>query len=229
MLLTTRDIKDFHEAFYSTPEKSKQDAFILKYCRAEIPNPKRKKKDPVKSKSATFQYSIVNQAGNNLRVCRSTFFNILAPLTKHRIIGVFKRFKNGKSHVPVETRGGNHKEAKFGPKRDAVKNFICTLKASESHYSREKSSRVYLPSELNIRKLWKMYNEGKPENVKVAQGFFRKVFCTNFNIGFSAPAVDECSTCIELESRIMMEKNEVEKAGLKFKLQLHKKTSTILF
>ncbi|KAJ4430141.1 hypothetical protein ANN_22351 [Periplaneta americana] len=135
MLLTTRDIKDYHEAFYSTPEKSKQGTFILKYCRAEIPNPKRKKKDPVKSKSATFQYSIVNQAGNNLRVCRSTFLNILAPLTKHGIIGVFKRFKNGKSHVPVETRGGNHKEAKFGLKRDAVKNFICTLKASESHYS----------------------------------------------------------------------------------------------
>ncbi|XP_039291812.1 uncharacterized protein LOC120353140 [Nilaparvata lugens] len=46
-LLTMRDVKDFHAAFYSIPEKGKQDSFILKYCRAEQPNPRRKVKLPM--------------------------------------------------------------------------------------------------------------------------------------------------------------------------------------
>lgn len=188
----------------------------------------RGKKNSIKGKSTTFEYTIVNQAGVNLRVCRNTFLKVLN-ITKHRVIGVFNKFKKGSSHVPVETRGGNHKEAKFGPKREAVRSFICSLKACESHYSRGKSSRVYLPSELSISKLWKMFNEGKLESEMVTESLFRKVFCTSFNIGFSNPAVDECSTCIELQHRMSIEKGEAQKAELQFKMQLHKKQAQCFF
>lgn len=68
-----RDIHDFHKAFYSIPEKGKQDSFILKFCRAELPNPKRKKKDSIKGKSTTFEYTIVNQAWVNIHVSKHIF------------------------------------------------------------------------------------------------------------------------------------------------------------
>lgn len=44
---------------------------------------------------------------------------------------MFTKFKKGLNHVPIETRGGKHKEVKFGSKREAVKNFICAFKAYE--------------------------------------------------------------------------------------------------
>lgn len=76
-----RDIKEFHADLYSIPDKSKHDAFILKYCRAVEPNPKTKKGDAVKGKSINFQYSTVNQAGNNVKVCRDPFLKVVAPIT----------------------------------------------------------------------------------------------------------------------------------------------------
>lgn len=58
---------------------------------------------PVKSKSTIYEYIIVNEAGNNITVGRNTFLNVLN-ITKHRVIGVFTRFKKGINEVPIETR-----------------------------------------------------------------------------------------------------------------------------
>lgn len=173
----------------------------------------------MKPKARTYEYKIENQAGNYLHVCRETFLNVLN-ITKHRIIGVFTKFKNGVSKVPVETRGGDHKQDKFGNKRESVLSFIKTLKGCESHYGRGKSSRTYLSSDLTIGKLFKMYNaEQTAENLKVKRSFFYKIFSTKFNIGFSTPAVDECSTCLQLDSKIELHKGDQAKLEI---LKAHK-------
>lgn len=224
-----RDIKAFHDSFYCVPNKGKQDAFILKYCRTKLPNPKRRKVDSLQPRKIHFEYTICNEAGVNMNVCRETFLNVLN-ITKHRVIGVFKHFKIGINQVPVETRGGDRKENLFKGKKESVINFIKQLKACESHYARGKTNRIYLPSELNISKLCKMYNEGvTDEQFKVKESYFRHVFNTNFNIGFSAPSVDECSSCLELKQRIDIEKNEAEKSQLTFKLLLHQKQAKCFF
>lgn len=56
------------------------------------------------------------------------FLKVLQSITKHKIIGVFKIFKNGSSKVLVENRGENYKKALFS-KKEAVKNFLCSFKA----------------------------------------------------------------------------------------------------
>ena len=47
-----------------------------------------------------------------------------------------------------------------------------------------------------------MYNDSVTENICVKESNFRYVFNSNFNIGFSALYVDECSTWLELKQRI---------------------------
>lgn len=222
-LLSMHDIKCFHDSFYLLPEKGKQDSFILKYCHAQTPNPKRKKKEDLKKpKSMTFEYTIVNAAGVNLSVCRNTFLNVLN-ITKHRVIGVFKRFKKGANLVPVETRGGDQRSKQYDSRRKAVIDFISSFKANESHYGRGKSTKVYLPSELNVNKMWRMYLLAHTDELQVTKSFFRKVFCTSFNISFSSPAVDECSTCLSLQHNLTIEKNEDKRTELQLKLQCHKR------
>lgn len=167
-------------------------------------------------------------AGVNLTVCRNTFLNVLQ-ITMHRVIGVFKRFKMGANLVPVETRGGDHKQKKYGPKRQSVIDFISSFKANESHYGRNNSTKVYLPSELNVKKMWRMYLLGHNEDMHVTLSLFRRVFCTNFNISFATPAVDECSTCLSLQHKISIEQNDENKDDLKLKLQCHKREAKCFF
>lgn len=77
MLLTMHNIMEFQDAFYCISNKGKQDNFILKYCRAEKSNPKRKRKTHIKGKSRIYEYTIVNQTGNNLHVCQNSFLSVL--------------------------------------------------------------------------------------------------------------------------------------------------------
>lgn len=88
-------------------------------------------------------------------------------------------------------------------KKVEVRRFICRLRARESHYGRSKSDRIYLPSELNsISHLWKMYNESVGAQLQVNFTMFYDTFSKEFNIGFSGPRVDVCTTCEYLKTKI---------------------------
>lgn len=104
-----------------------------------------------------------------------------------------------KGNIPQETRG---KVQKIFRKKEKVCDFITAFPARESHYNRKKSSRIYLSCELNITKLWKLYNDSVDEDLKVKKWFFRHIFVTQFNIGFSSPASDACNTCTLLTNKI---------------------------
>jgi len=173
-VLTDEDVREFHTAFYALPVKEKQDAFLLKYV-SEVPAQRKRKQDPAFNRASTLKYRIVSTDGKEHLVCRDTFLSVLQ-LKKHRVLGVFERFKSGKAMVPVETRGGSRKETLFAQKLDAVIAFIKQLKGVESHYARKKSSRIYLHSELNIAKLHKMYlnSVGDQHNLKVKESYFRQ-------------------------------------------------------
>lgn len=64
-----------------------------------------------------------------------------------------------------------------------------------------------ISSELNIKKLWRIYNAEAQDSLKVKESYFRYVFCTNFNIEFGTPSADACSTCISFEEKIKHSNN----------------------
>lgn len=64
-----------------------------------------------------------------------------------------------KGEIPKANRGGDHRSHKTAAKKESLKQFINKLPARESHYNREKSKRIYLNSELNVRKLLKLYHQ----------------------------------------------------------------------
>jgi len=67
-----------------------------------------------------------------------------------------------------------------------------------SHYCRKTSSRQYLPSELNVRKMYRMYVELCKERRKkaVKESFYRHIFVSEFNISFQTPKKDKCNFCV---------------------------------
>ncbi|CAH4030614.1 unnamed protein product [Pieris brassicae] len=138
------------------------------------------------------------------RVCKTAFIKILQ-VGKDRVTGILQRsYKDGGS-VTKENRGGNHKKDKYAQRQRSVMAFIESIEAAEPHYCRAKSFvSLYLPPELNIKKLWKMYEEqiASTPYLKVKQSFFRQIFNRKYNVGFGSPLKDTCSRCSELKREI---------------------------
>lgn len=104
--------------------------------------------------------------------------------------------------------------------KQAVHDFIASLRGRKAHYSSTKTTKTYLPEELNIKKTYKMYTERNP-NHPVSYEYYRNYFNCNFNISFGYPRTDTCSQCdkflIEektLCAKINDERNEERKTVL---------------
>nr|CAI5822403.1 unnamed protein product [Callosobruchus analis] len=101
---------------------------------------------------------------------------------------------------------------------------------AQVHYCRGKTKRQYLPCNLSIAKLIKMYNDQvTDESLKVKRSFFRSIFCTYYNIGFGTPATDVCSRCVELAERIKREKCAEAKNKLIIEKRIHMLKSKAFF
>ena len=118
-----------------------------------------------------------------------------------RVRNILSKLNNNKGLE--ETRGGDQVSHKSLAKKQSVRKFIGSLKGTESHYSRSKSKRVYLRSDLSIRKLHTIYNDCQENRLlKVTPSMFRKIFCGEFNLGFKSPATDICGYCAMLDNKL---------------------------
>lgn len=124
-------------------------------------------------------------------------------ISSGRIRTVAKFLESGL--VPKERRGGDRVSNKSIERRTKVKEFIASLPACESHYNRKKSSRIYLSCDLNVKKLFRIYNNIHSHEFKVSLTMFKNIFYRNFNIGFKSPACDVCGTCLNLKNAISKE------------------------
>lgn len=221
--LNPQDIRKFHQAFYAKPVKTFQDNFILKFMKVHTPK-RRRRNVGNRAESITYTKFYVRtyiKPYKLIRVCQRSFSKILG-VGIHRLRNISKKFLLY-GDIPQEKRGGDRVSSKNSAKKENVKQFIESFKRIESHYCRSAiSERKYVSSDLNIRKMWRMYqNKQEDETLKVRQCFFRNVFNTNYNIGFKTPRQDVCSKCTEFTDKIKKSQNE-EKVLLMASLRIHK-------
>lgn len=118
-------------------------------------------------------------------ITKARLIKIRKDLTFHGSVQEDKRGKNSSIHRKLKTDVA-----------DAVFAHIKSLKGWKSHCSLENSRKTYLPEELNVAKLYKMFKEKYPDT-QVSCKSYRKIFSENFNISFGYPRSDTCSTCNE--------------------------------
>lgn len=215
-----KEIKTFHSLLYSTTDKIKQDTFLLKCCQGH--KPKRTKNPNSHKHNVSITYNVLISDGKFVRVCKNAFINI-TNISRDRIERVIRNFV-GKSEMPTEKRGGDKVGIKNDPQKDAIKMFIESLKCVESHYCRSKTGheRVYLPCELNFKKLWQMYqNSTSPKNC-VKLDFFRTFVKKIYNLAFGTPKSDVCSTCLRFQENVKAADLTAEQSvDLKTEQRLH--------
>lgn len=221
------DVRAFHSNFYKHQSKPEQDNFIIKYTQMSIPTRRRNNKGG-SGRKWSCKYFIKKQNLKEVPVCLQTFVQVLC-IGRDRLKGVLNRhFSSGS--MARENRGGNRKAQRFEGRKQSVINFIKKLKGVESHYCRSKTAhRIYLPSELSIRKLWKMYHSETAPEYQVKESYFRMIFNTKFNLGFGSPRTDVCSKCLELGEKVKEEKNASNKMKLLTELRIHKLRAQAFF
>lgn len=200
--LTMNDIRSFHTLFYSSKKRSDQNSFILAYCSATRPKRERPRTENyTKPKAISISYIVQKQDKTKVQVCREAFLGITR-LKKDRVIRLLKKFLDT-GEAPKECRGGDRVKDRNNDKKTSIQTFLESLKCTESHYCRAKSPhRIYLPCDLNIKKLWKIYNDKTQPSLQVRHCFFRNYFNANYNVGFGTPQTDMCSTCIQYKDKI---------------------------
>lgn len=156
-------------------------------------------------------------------------------VTKFRIENIAKSLKSNISSRP-DMRGRHQNRPNKIPQNvvKAVDDHIRSFPRRSSHYSREKNDgKFYLPAELNVSKMHKLFLEkyepdvfremqkGKESKPQITYDFYHRYFLHNFNISFGSPRSDTCQTCDRMQNMINAEQNIENKASLQAEKQLH--------
>jgi hypothetical protein len=88
----------------------------------------------------------------------------------------------------------------------SVREHLNHIPKYQSHYSRnDNQNRVYFDCDMTISRLYtELYITWCAERgiTPVLEYAYRKIFCTEYNIGFKIPKSDTCKTCDQLNIRI---------------------------
>lgn len=113
---------------------------------------------------------------------------------------------------------------------EKVNEHILSFKGRNSHYSLSKCKKIFLPAELNVKKMYSMYTEKYPNHV-LSYEKYREIFNTNFNISFGYPRSDTCSFCDEVKVKVdglQAEINTVQKDDITKSAQLNSQLKALL-
>lgn len=153
-------------------------------------------------RQTTISYRLPDGEGDFVKVCKKTFLNIFA-ISPQKITNIVKKKKSG-DVIYKDNRGGPFKFKFTESDRKLVKSHINSFPRDVGHYSRAKSEKEYLSSDLNMSRLFTSFKEKHP-NSNVSQKFYRKVFLKDFpNLSFRRPRVDTCKKCdyLHLQSKL---------------------------
>nr|CAH7727985.1 unnamed protein product [Callosobruchus chinensis] len=202
--LTMADLMKIHQQFYSKKDKLSQDTYILKWCNSG--DPKRHRNMTQITKSVAIEYRVPTLHSKHSCI----LWNFGSK--KGSSTGGYEKVSKRKDRV----------KGKNDEKKKAISEYIESLNSVASHYCRsEVSTRTYLPCDLNIKRLAKMYNDSVEEHLQVKESFFRFYFNTNYNIGFGTPKTDVCSTCIRFKEELKKEKDVGKHNDLIIKQRVH--------
>lgn len=152
-----------------------------------------------KNRDISCEYSFVDSNGVAQTVSRKFFITCLQ-VTPSRIYSALKTIN---TNPACKEQRGTHPSVKKTPTDDfeAVKRYIESIPAYESHYGRSNSQKKYLSSNLNIITLYRKYEYVErmqfQQRKYVSEHMFRQIFNTEFNLAFKRRHTDTCKLCDE--------------------------------
>lgn len=126
------------------------------------------------------------------QVCKKFFINTLG-ISERIVFTALQKLDQNTGIVEEDKRGQKKKENESNLALDEkIKEHILSFPRMPSHYCRESSSLLYLPSDLNISKMYELFKTSYNQPVSYTK--YQKVFQT-LNLAFHVPKKDRCNVC----------------------------------
>lgn len=189
------------ETFWGMGDFTQQNLFLCGMIRQTNPE-RRRSGSSVIRKTYSNRYSL-SIDGESVTVCKNFFLHTFQ-VSNGRMLRALKKLR---TEGRVDDQRGRHVSWKRTHEADlqVVRQHIDSFPAHQSHYTRKHNpNRKYLPDNLNVRLMYKLYVERcKNENLPtVTESRYRDIFNTEFNLHFHSPLKDTCSSCDTFKAKI---------------------------
>lgn len=177
--------------------------------------------EDVSRRHCTVKYYLPVQlrAGHKVPICQKMLCYILK-ITPRRLQKLQEKIKYNK---PLEDGRGKHLN-RPNAIPDNVKNqirmHIESFPKQESHYSRQKTSKMWLNPDLSIKKMYVLFKEKYPF-ANCNEKLYRDIFRSDFNLRFGAPRSDTCTYCDRLYAQLITANSDQEVSKISTESELH--------
>ena len=194
-VFSTTDRESIFKYFWSLND-SEKNVFYANTTDKDLKERVRTKNDQSRRKCSYRFY--FRKGTERIRICK-TFYLTTLDISQRRVQYFYE--KSNQSSPLLDVRGKHSRSTVSSETYDLVKRHIESFPRVESHYCRASSSKEYLEKGLSLTKMYKMYVEwcGGIGNTPARKNTYRKVFTSEYNIGFFIPKKDKCDICAEFE------------------------------
>ena len=157
-------------------------------------------------------------------VCKTAFTKCYG-ISNKKVRVILKKMDCDSVCVEPDKRGrhGNNPRRITREARKQVTDFICSHRATESHYRRARTQKLFFESRISMRQMWKEFVRKNPHfnanslTVKrkgpvLSFSTFRNIFNDDLskNLGFRKPREDTCQVCDTKMNKISRIKSSIE-------------------
>lgn len=183
--------RELHEVFWKTCTWEQRRQYIALLVKESAKQRSRARAD-VKSETrrqVTFTYSLLIQ-GDFITVCKPMFLNTFSISEKLVRIAMDKKRTSPGGIIGPDQRGRHTpKSKKPDAVRELVREHIKSFPADKVSNTKDHTGKRYLDANLSIAALHKLYvkkceETGVPPSDIVKESYYRRIFKTEFNLGF---------------------------------------------
>ena len=128
---------------------------------------------------------------HKVKVCKKQFLHTLS-ISQRVVHYNLGKVENGIREKPSKRKAHNKLSDEI---HQQVWDHINSYPKVDSHYCRATTKREYLESSLNVTKMFEAYCQMHRDGQTCKDTYYRKVFNTEFNLGFHVPSNDICDSC----------------------------------
>jgi len=194
------DRKIIHESFWNLASWNLQRGFLADHVKHLPKQRERKRKDEngalnlkPRCRQMTRQYQLTSNRERKT-VCQKFFLSTLS-IDERRIRQLLDTL-SATGTVELDKRGKHNNHFTKAEEEAAVVAHISKFKTVDSHYVRKTAKAQYLPQQLTVKEMHRMYVEEHDGNGKVEDyKFYHRIFTERFNLKFQKNKKDQCDKC----------------------------------
>lgn len=199
--ITPEQQQEVHELYWQLGSYQLRQAFAAGLIEIHTPKTVRIDKSVTNPRNRTNTYKYYLEiSGQRVLVCQKCFKGTLCESDQFFKTVVKKKIEGHGAFLYGDLRGKHRNPRKLPPAKEReVIDFINSFPAYESHYTRRDTSRRYLPGDLSVAELYRLYCENHGHSISVSK--FSQIFQT-LNLKFKKPKLDTCHKCDKFKTKI---------------------------